>query len=308
MRGSLSARVNLADASIIIDLIQSSVLGTEVGEIIDVLATSDIRLGLRMTREFLQYGYTQTGNALAVYQATGKYQMPKHEALRAIMLGNQANYDSSHSIIGNPFDAKLAISEAQLLRLFILSALVNFSSRSGFTGILGTDIRENLRSVGFGDDATMQVLRNLCDLRFVQTTSHSPATFESAFIPSRLGGYIVRDLIGNFTFIENCLVDTFIADEKVWNSMRSTLGEIHAARDKIKRLNLRVSLARSFFKYMAQGFELLRNESIRRGLPAEWCGSPFSMIETSFEQNLSRAISSAQRNYGPSSQAIVVAD
>src|SRR5262249_18415584 len=134
------AEVSIASLSIVIDLVQGSVLGTELGNLIEVLATSDIRLALRMTREFLQSGWTASGKALRIYQATGKYIMPQHEALRAIMLGTQQVYSEEFSAIGNPFDSRLAKSEAQLLRLYILAAIVTLSSERSFRHLEGSDI------------------------------------------------------------------------------------------------------------------------------------------------------------------------
>lgn len=62
----------ISDLSVVIELVQSSVLGTELGNLIEVLATSDIRLALRMTREFLRSGWTASGKALRIYQATSR--------------------------------------------------------------------------------------------------------------------------------------------------------------------------------------------------------------------------------------------
>ena len=62
----------ISDLSVVIELVQSSVFGTELGNLIEVLATSDIRLALRMTREFLRSGWTASGKALRIYQATSR--------------------------------------------------------------------------------------------------------------------------------------------------------------------------------------------------------------------------------------------
>src|SRR5690242_19378167 len=83
------ARIIMRDGSAIISLLRASVLGTEVGRIIEIAATGDTRLALQMTRQFLQYGYTSTAKAVEIYQRRGDYTLPPHEALRAIMLGNQ---------------------------------------------------------------------------------------------------------------------------------------------------------------------------------------------------------------------------
>lgn len=291
------ANVHVSDLSVFVDIVQESVLGTEVGELIDVMATADVRLALRMTREFLQYGYTAPEKALRERQAGRPYILPKHEALRAIMLGNQEVYADEYSVVGNPFDAKLSNSNSQLLRLFILSALVNYSSDCSFQYVTGGDIQNAIRNIGFSDDVCVSILRDLCTHRFAYTAAHGEATLEANFMPSRLGGYVVRELIGNFAFIENVLVDTFISDTGIWHELKRLTHDIYGERNILRRLEIRCERAKLFFDYMKHSYIRLREESVRRGLPREWCCNPLEDIETTFDKNIERAKDSARRNY-----------
>jgi hypothetical protein len=76
-RAENGAEFNISSLSTVIDLVHTSVLGTEIGTLIEVLATSDIRLALRMTREFLQSGWSASGKAFSVFSSTGRYVIPK---------------------------------------------------------------------------------------------------------------------------------------------------------------------------------------------------------------------------------------
>lgn len=51
--------------------------------------------------------------------------------------------------------------------------------------------------------------------------------------------------------------------------------------------------------YMSELYTALYEESIRRGLPKEWCAHPLRNMQVEFDSNLKRALASAQRNYGP---------
>ncbi|MES2096897.1 MAG: hypothetical protein V4459_09055 [Pseudomonadota bacterium] len=298
------AQVTVASLPIVIDLVQSSVLGTTIGNLLEVLATSDIRLALRMTREFLQSGWTASGKALRIYESTGRYVMPQHEALRAIMIGTQKQYSEEHSVVGNPFDSRLAKTEAQMLRLYVLSAIVNLSGDSAFRHLDGTEIQKNLRALGFGDNVTLKVLEDLCRLRFMHTISHSTPTFDSSFIVSRLGAYIVRYFISDMMFLENTMMDTFIPDEIVWNDLRQRTGAIYAERGTIKRLGLRRTRVQAFFDYMLSLYTPLRDESIRRGFATAWCSHPFESAKNQLDTNLTRATRSAEKNYGDPGAAL----
>jgi len=296
------ATVKVDDLAVIVDLIQRSVLGTEVGNLIDVLATSDIRLALRMTREFLEYGYSATGRALAVYQSTGKYVLPEHEALRAIMLGNHSVYDEQFSVIGNPFDARISRTEAQLLRLYVLSAIVSLSSDRTFQHLDGEEIVKKLRELGFSDDITERILKDLCKFRFLHTLTQTEPRLDSQFVPSRLGGYIIRDLIGNFMFIENVMMDTFISDEAVWQEIKGLTTDIYNERHPTTRLRLRKARATKFYQHLKRSYAALHEQSVNRGFPIEWCSHPLKAMESDFNANLTRAARASKAHYGAASK------
>jgi len=282
-----------------IDLVQSSVLGTEVGKMIEVLATDDVRLALRMTRQFLETGYTNPGRALESYRKDRNYVLPRHEAFRAILQGGAPVYREESGTLGNPFDARLGRTEAQLLRLFVLASLVNHATLPSFRYVEVQHILEQLRKIGFGDRAGMKVLKDICTHRFAFNLAHSEVTEYSSLVPSRLGGYIVRELLTDFVFLEAMLMDTFVPDEAVWNEMRQLTQQIESERSTVARIDLRIKRVRSFFGLMSIMFEQLVSESIRRRLPKEWTQNPFNKEELGNE--LRRVRGSAAKNYGASS-------
>lgn len=293
------ANVRLDNTAKIVDLLQGSVLGTEIGNRIEVLATEDVRLALRMTREFLERGYTNPGRALELYQKTGRYLLPKHEAFRAIMLGTHIVYNEDSSSIANPFDSRLSINQMQLLRLYLLSAIVAYASESNFRQIDGSIISECMRKIGIGDSFTKQVIIDLCKKRFMFTASHGNPTISSSFVPTRLGGHIVRELICNFTFIENVMFDTYISDPKTWQKLRDISSEIEAERDIVRRVRLRVLRGRIFYNHMHYSIKPLIDEAKKRGLPMQWCHDVMQERKFDFRKELKRVLESAKRNYHP---------
>ncbi|EKK1470205.1 P-loop NTPase fold protein [Escherichia coli] len=292
-------RFHVDNKADLISLLQSSVLGTEIGNLLEVLAAGDIRNALRMTREFIEHGYTNPGKAMRIYSEGGNYILPKHEALRAILLGNQAVYSEAYSLVGNPFDSRLGRTNFQLLRLFVLAALVQYSADPAFQYIDGIDIRKQLRKIGVGDDDSIAILRDLCKLRFISTAGHDVPEFKSSFYPTRLGGYITKELISNFTFVECTMMDSFIANEKVWEDLKGFERLIiNSSSDVIKRLEYRKERAQIFFDYMLELYSSLLEEANKRVLPKEWRTNPLQEARYSFIENLNKALQSAQRNYG----------
>lgn len=291
------ALFKVENAASIIELVQSSVLGTEIGTAIEVLATEDVRLALRMTREFLESGYSNPGRALQVFRTTGNYVMPKHEAFRSILLGTKATYSEEFSAIGNPFDARLSRTKAQLLRLFIMTALVQQASEADFRHAEGPDIAELLQKIGFGARVTETVLEDLCRFRFIHTEGHTTPSLACSFYPSRLAGHTVRNLITDFTFMENVLMDTFIPIDKYWDELRTVTTEIDVERNILKRIELRIKRVKCFYECMAELYAPVLEESQRRGLPSEWCFPLFDEARHTLEKNLARVRQSANKNY-----------
>ena len=221
--------------------------------------------------------------------------MPVHEAFRAILQGGSSLYRESTSTIGNPFDAKLGRTEAQLLRLYVLSGLVNCASLPGFRQLDVQDVLNRLRLIGFGDELGMRVLVDLCHWRFAFSVSHTDLTEFSSVVPSRLGGYVVRELLQNFVFLEAMMMDTFIPIEEKWDRIRQITTEVDRERDTYKKIKLRCERIRLFFGLMREMYQQLSDEAGKRGLPIEWCKNPFEVA--GLDTELQRVDSSARRNY-----------
>ena len=296
------AKVQINNGKIIIDMLSYSVLGTEVGRIIEVAATGDTRLALQMTRQFLQYGYTSTAKAVALYQQKGRYQLPLHEAVRAIMLGNQNVYREEFSVFGNPFDSSLGRSDQQLLRLYVMNALVSFGSEREFEGIPAKEIVEVLEKMGFSEGTTEAVLRDLIKFRYIFSRSHGVYTRKSLLIPSRLCGYVVRELIGRMIFIETILFDTFIGNDDVWEAIKENMRLIYKERNLIRKVGMRREVSSLFFDFLEDKLEKIVQHARDRGLPPQWCVNALTRIKDAFREDLTRAMWSAKRNYGPSDE------
>lgn len=241
------AEFQVDDLSVFLSLVRTSVLGTEVGNTIEILANGDVRLALSMTRAFLERGYTDPAKALQTHRAGKAYTLPRHEALRAILLSNRPVYAEEYSVIGNIFDARLDKTDSQLLRLYLLAAMVARSSKQEFDYLSGPEIRDATRNIGFSDQHVVQALTDLCNVRFAHTASHGEADFEANFFPSRLGGYTLRFLIGQLAFIENMAMDTFIADSEVWKKLWDVSASVKDERNIVERVRLRIDRAQIFF-------------------------------------------------------------
>jgi hypothetical protein len=292
------ARVEVDDCGRLVELIASSVLGTSVGEVIEVLAQNDVRLALRLTREFLASGYSDPGRAWVTYQRKGRYVMPRHEALRAILLGNSDTYSEVKSSVGNPFDSKLGRGDLQLLRLFVLYGLVRLAERAEFTYLDGAELRSVMKRLGVDDRSLLEVVSDLVKHRFLYTAAHGEASLTSSFYPSRLGGYVVKRLLADFTFLEAMMMDTFIASRESWEQLKKLSETVEGSGNVVGRIEARGERVLAFFDYLRVEYEKLSAQANGRALPVEWLGNPFSAMAETLTRNVAKTRASAERNYG----------
>lgn len=292
------ARVTVSDASRVVEMLSASVLGTEVGNLIEVSATGDVRLALQMTKQFLQFGYSTSYKAYQAFERNGTYRFPIHEAIRAIMFGNQSIYRDEFSPFLNPFDAKTGRSESQFLRIYIMNALVSAASTKTFQGIEASEIIAALEKLGFSQRITNKIIEDLMLGRVCFSRSHQTYTPESILIPSRLCGYLVRDLAGKMIFLENALFDTFLYDDITWSEIKDKMKIVYNEYNLVKKFKTRKEIVATFFTWAEREIQKLCSEAARRNLGPFWTSNPLTRLRVDFEAELERALRSAVRNYG----------
>lgn len=300
-------KINVRDASTIVEMVRSSVLGTDVGQIIEVAATGDVRMALQMTKQFLQFGYSTSYRSYQAFKQNGSYKFPVHEAIRAIMFGNQSIYRDEFSPIINPFDAKTGRSESQFLRLYILSALVGAAGTKSFQGIELSEILTSLEKIGFSSRTTMKIIQDLVRFRTCFSKSHQEISSESVIIPSRLAGYVVRELVSKLIFLETTLYDTFIYDDIFWGELKEGMKYIYSENRPVPKFKRRKEIARRFFDWVEAEVQKLCNEAAHRNLGPIWTTNPMTRAQGAFKAELDRAFRSAVRNYGTARDQELVA-
>ena len=151
------------------------------------------------------------------------------------------------------FDAKLAKADTQFLRCYTLAVLVNSAADKSFTGLEARDVIDNLEKIGFSERTTEEVLRSMIARQFCFSRSHQEYSRETVLIPSHFGGYIVRELLWKFVFLENTMYDTFVGDDVAWEKIRTNMKAIYAERHPVKRFQLRKEAVSVFFGFVSPG-------------------------------------------------------
>lgn len=291
------ARFEVDNLSIFIDIVQQSVLDTQVSSYIKNFATGDLRLALRMTRSFLERGYTDPAQAITKYKLQGRYQMPVHEALRSIILGRNNIYTEASCVLGNPFDAYLNKTSSQLLRFFIINALVITSNTLDFEKINGEDIIDICKNIGFSKEDVLKVLSDLCELRYLQTYNYSDSDQFSYYLPTRLSAIVRNELISDMTFLECVMMDTFIGDNDTWLELRSLCSKIEKERSIFEKIELRIKRCNIFYDYLTVSYNVILSHAQRRSISANWLSDVFVENRDTLTVNLDKVYRSAYLHY-----------
>jgi hypothetical protein len=262
--------VNVPDLSRFFDLVAYSLLDGDTGFMIECLAGGNIRRGLNIVREFLSSGHTNADRAIAAYIVDGNYRFPRHEVFRGAILGPFKYYNDATSLLPNLFDAKLGAVGLQLLRLQLVANLVNHASAGVTDGLGAAELGATLGRLGIPETDFLSVIQRLQDNHMIRTSDGLPAHAGSVVSVTRLGGYAIRELCGDFAYTELCCLDSVIFDKETFEEMKVQTFEIEATHDVVERLEIRRARIETYIEYLIRTEERWIVEAKRRDLPQEW--------------------------------------
>jgi len=206
-------------ASVIKAFLQSLVHRDDLIEAIDNIAGGNIRQALYFVKEFFGSGHVATQKIVEIFDKQGKYYVPLHEFLRAVIFGDAKYYHPHRSPIANLFDLNTFDPKGHFA-LAILIGIINARCRdeksSGFVEI--ACVYTNLQDLGYTPEQIDFSFNIALDKKLIQSESHettwSEETEPSLVRTTTVGAYHVQKLTTMFTYMDAVLVDTPILSEK----------------------------------------------------------------------------------------------
>lgn len=215
---------------IIISFLDSINTNRELLEAIDNISGGNIRKALDFFRSFLSSGHVDTEKILKIIVKDGKYQVPLHEFLRAIIYGDSKYYDNDRSPIVNLFDLSTYDPKEHFLLCVLLSLLQSLSKTGDKTGFVETaSLVKALHDLGYIPEQIEFGLHRAVMHQLVDVTGRSKYMLSFSMekeIPEALrlttvGAYHIKKLIHFFTYHSAIIVDTpiLIPDfrDKIYN-------------------------------------------------------------------------------------------
>jgi len=284
------------DLSAFFDIVSASVLGEKCGYMVELLSAGDVRRGLRLIREFLASGHTQSDIALWSHVKKENFSFSPHEFFKGSVFGQRKFYREEDSLIPNIFDSRLGRKNLSLLRLSVLSYLYGFTNQSDtYEGTQVELISSDLFTVGVCEADVMQVLEDLFHFRAIRTIDAASLNPRSIIMLTRFGGYLVKELSHKFSYLEPCALDAEIFDQDNWDRLVQITEDINSARS-MDRINRRVDRVRAFVAILANCEKAWLVNAKRHTLGNEWQTEFFSKaFMTELDSDLIAVQRSAER-------------
>ena len=186
----------------------------ELIEFVDNVCGGNIRLALDFIRVFVGSGHIDTGKILDIYRESGTYTVPLHEFLRAVIYGDNRDYDPRASEITNLFDIRSPDGREHFLAAITLAFIGSEARPSTNRAYVGAEeIYAYAQSLGFQPAQVAYALEELHAHKLLETEAKDLAgrPFEPRARQYRIttvGSYYYQKLIGKFTYVDAVITDT----------------------------------------------------------------------------------------------------
>lgn len=242
-RFSLGADGITLDSSLLRDYIQVVIdslnRNESLCECLDNVSRGNVRRALDLLTSFVGSGHVDTKKIIDIYRDRGRYTIPLHEFLRAIIYGDTHFYDPSSSPIGNAFD----ISSRNGREHFSALILLNFLERQAQHGsielgfVLLTTVYEHLQGLGFSVEEVDITVSRCVSAGWIESSvdaaSDRPAGAERLRL-TQTGAYLLHRLVRTFVYVDAVVVDTPVLDDET----RADLTVGRTIEERLRRADL----------------------------------------------------------------------
>lgn len=207
--------------------------GRELAEFIDNMAGGNVRLALGLVRSFFGSGHVDTAKIADIVDRTGRYAVPIHEFLRAVLYGDAAYYDPSRSTIANLFDVSSNRKGEHLLQPILISELHSLAVGGGKDGTVAVDVlMQRMQGAGYAPVQVDWAIRKCLSARLIERSGATDLDeVPDSLRVTSIGLYHVSRLIRMFQYVDAMVIDTPISNIQARTRLKNVLG-IHDRLDR----------------------------------------------------------------------------
>lgn len=207
---------------------------------IDNLAAGNVRRALDYIRMFLGSGHVNTKKIADIFDETGKYIIPSHEFLRAIIYGDSWHYSPERSPVVNIYDLLHDDAKWHFAIPVILNIVNNINMPADEDGFISvSDIVNAVQSRGFESYTVFEIISKLAESNLLDSGVKGSRGKPHRIRMTSLGMYHLNVLPKRFTYVDAVVVDTPIRGA----SWRSDVFDVSGIHERLKR-------AQKFIEYL----------------------------------------------------------
>jgi hypothetical protein len=195
-------------------------------ELIDNLAGGNVRRALEFVQAFVGSGHVDSRQIVDAMDCSGRYMIPEHQFLRAIIYGDHEYYDPAVSPIANVLDISTTDGREHFLLPILLSHVAHAAEVVGQEGYVPVaELHEAVESLGFTPSQVDFALRRAVAKGLVEVMPLDSAERHLAdrYRITTVGAYTLRRLMGQFAYADAVVVDTPIVDHRYSEQIHDAL-------------------------------------------------------------------------------------
>ncbi|MBO0879263.1 MAG: hypothetical protein J2P17_02550, partial [Mycobacterium sp.] len=234
-----------------------------IKRLIDNLAGGNMRLALQFVTDFIGSGHVATRKILDIYRETGRYDIPVHEFLRALLYGDNEYYDSEASSIANLLRIVTPDGREHFLLPLLLVQLQLLGEANAEEGYVSApELYSFAQGLGFEPIQINAAIDYAEEKRLLDSAPrYSEGGEKIYFRITTVGAYTVRVLLGYFSYLDAMTVDTPIVDE----NYRHEIGIAHTLGERLDRAEVfRIYLDKQWSKMTQEGLPWRWSDTSRR--------------------------------------------
>jgi hypothetical protein len=176
---------------------------------------------------FVISGHTDADKMLSIYRLDNEYDIPLHEFIKSIGLGDQRYYQSNLSTILNLYSISDESRPSHFTKMRLLEYLFFHRTRTSFAfgiGFIPTDaIKSEFAKIGTSESDLVESLKMLGAYALVENDVYDFKTVSAAYRITPAGRYYLRFLAGRFSYLDLMLQDTPISDDVTFHTIKKLI-------------------------------------------------------------------------------------
>jgi len=201
--------------------------------LIDNIAGGNMRHALTFVKEFIGSGHVHTGKIIDIYRDQGRYVIPVHEFLRALLFGDYRYYDPDSSPIANLFRISQPDGREHFLLPVLLTQTQILGEQFQQEGYVAADaIHSYCQQIGFNSDQVVAALDYALVHRLLDATPRFTSDGQAIYYRiTTVGAYTTKVLLAYFAYVDAVITDTPIVDEQY----RRLIEDVYSLTDRVAR-------------------------------------------------------------------------